>query len=123
MIFLKKRLYQLKIILTGILTGLCNGLFGAGGGMIVVPSMVHFLDMDEHDAHATAIAVILPLTIISSFIYVKSGIIDVNTTLKVTIGSITGAYIGSKLLNKLPINILRKLFGIFMIIAAIRMVI
>ncbi|MCQ1529729.1 sulfite exporter TauE/SafE family protein [Lutispora saccharofermentans] len=117
--------FKSKTALTiiGFIAGIVNGLCGSGGGTILVPSLVFLSKVKDHRAHATAIAVILPLTIISSFIYVKSGIIDVNTTLKVTIGSITGAYIGSKLLNKLPINILRKLFGIFMIIAAIRMVI
>ncbi|SHJ24402.1 sulfite exporter TauE/SafE family protein [Lutispora thermophila] len=107
----------------GFIAGIFNGLCGSGGGTILVPSLVFFTKVKDHNAHATAIAVILPLTIISSLIYAKSGIININTTFKVTIGTVIGAYIGSKLLNRLSISILRKLFGIFMIIAAIRMII
>lgn len=110
------------LVIMGFIAGIVNGLCGSGGGTILVPSLVFLSKIKDHNAHATAIAVILPLTIISAFIYAKSGIIDISITLKVTAGTIIGAYIGSKLLNKLSINVLRKLFGIFMIIAAIRMV-
>jgi len=114
---------KISLWIMGFIAGIINGLCGSGGGTILVPSLVFLSKVRDHHAHATAIAVILPLTVISSFIYAKSGIIDMNITIKVTIGTVIGAYIGSKMLNKLPINILRKLFGIFMIIAAIRMVI
>lgn len=117
----RKQNYLLWFI--GFVSGIFNGLCGSGGGIILVPSLTYFTKVEKHNAHATAIAVILPLTVISSFIYLKSGIIDINTTITVTIGTIIGAFIGSKLLTKLPINILRKIFGTFMIIAAIRMVI
>ena len=110
------------LIIVGFIAGIVNGLCGSGGGTILVPALVFLAKVKDHNAHATAIAVILPLTIISSFIYVKSGILNMQITLRVMVGTIIGAYIGSKLLNKLSINVLRKLFGIFMIIAAIRMV-
>ena len=122
MIFLKKRFYQLKIILMGILTGLCNGLFGAGGGMIVVPSMVHFLDVDEHDAHATAIAVILPLAVISAFIYFRNGYLDFGKALPVAAGGILGGFTGACLLHRVSSYWLQKIFALFMIVAAVRMI-
>ena len=49
----------------GLVTGFANGLFGSGGGTIVVPAMERFLGEEEHKAHATAIAVILPLSLLS----------------------------------------------------------
>ncbi len=72
-----------KILVAGILTGLCNGLFGAGGGMLAITSMIHLLEMESHEAHATAIAVIMPLTIISGFVYFRNGFIDWDMALKV----------------------------------------
>ena len=63
---------NLKIISIGLITGLINGLFGSGGGTIIVPTMIFLLGIDDHKAHATAIAVILPLTIISTIIYYLS---------------------------------------------------
>lgn len=114
--------YYLKCAAIGIVTGILNGLFGSGGGTIVVPAMVHFLDIDEHKAHATAISIILPLTIISSFFYINSNFVNWNLVLKTSVGGIVGGYIGAKLLRFIPSKYLSKIFGAFMIFASIRMV-
>jgi len=111
-----------KYILIGIITGTANGLFGSGGGTIAVPAMILLLGAEEHKAHATAISIILPLTIISAFFYITQNYVNWELTLKVTLGGIVGGYIGAKLLNICPSNILRKIFGAFMIIAAVRMI-
>lgn len=105
----------------GLATGLINGLFGSGGGTIAVPAMVLLLDTDEHKAHATAISIILPLTIISAFFYISNKYVDWNITWKVIIGGMAGGYIGAKLLNICPASILRRIFAAFMILAAVRM--
>ncbi|WP_432408803.1 sulfite exporter TauE/SafE family protein [Wukongibacter sp. M2B1] len=112
----------IKICLLGIFTGLLNGLFGSGGGTLLVPGMIFLLKIEEHKAHATTISVILPLAIVSTYIYYRSGIMSLNITLKVAIGGVVGGYVGAKLLNKIPSHILRKIFAVFMIIAAFRMV-
>jgi hypothetical protein len=111
-----------KLVLIGLFTGICNGLFGSGGGTILVPGMVFVMGLKEHKAHATAIMVILPLTILSTIVYYRSSYIDWPTTLRVVSGGIAGSLIGAKLLNRIPASVLRKAFGIFMIITAVRMV-
>ncbi|MBS3995652.1 MAG: sulfite exporter TauE/SafE family protein [Alkaliphilus sp.] len=114
---------KIKFVLLGLITGLVNGLFGSGGGTILVPGLFFLFGIAEHKAHATAISVILPLALISTIVYMKNGIIVWDITLKVIAGGVIGAFIGAKLLNKIPEKILRKAFAIFMIVAAIRMVI
>jgi uncharacterized membrane protein YfcA len=111
-----------KTALIGFITGLINGIFGSGGGTILVPCLVFLMGIEDHKAHATAISIILPLSIISSFIYFSHDITDLGLTLKVAAGSVAGAVVGSFMLNKFSVKALRKIFGIFMIIAAIRMV-
>ena len=108
-------------MLIGAATGIANGLFGSGGGTIAVPAMVLLLGLEEHKAHATAIMIILPLTIVSAYFYFSNGYVDWRLTLKVTMGGILGGYLGARLLAVLSANLLRKAFGIFMLIAAIRM--
>ncbi len=116
----KKR--YLKYMAIGMVTGIVNGLFGSGGGSVAVPAMTLLLGAEEHKAHASAIAIILPLTVVSAFFYISNGFIDWNITWKVILGGMIGGYIGAGLLKKCPANVLRKIFALFMIIAALRMI-
>ncbi|HHV29418.1 sulfite exporter TauE/SafE family protein [Acetivibrio mesophilus] len=113
----------IKFALIGLVTGVANGLFGSGGGTIAVPAMVLLLKEEEHVAHATAISIILPLTLVSAFIYVSNSYIDWSLTIKTMLGGVVGGYLGAKLLNICPSHILRKVFAVFMIVAAVRMII
>lgn len=110
-----------KYIIIGLVTGVANGLFGSGGGTIAVPAMVLLLGADEHKAHASAIAIILPLTIVSALFYISNGFVNWGITVKVMTGGMVGGYIGAKLLNICPPDLLRRIFALFMIIAALRM--
>lgn len=111
---------KLKII--GIITGFLNGFFGAGGGTIFVPTAERILKIEEHKAHATAVALILPLSIISAIVYLLKTNIHWTTVMRVSIGGIAGGYVGAKILKKFTGKWLHIIFGIFMIIAAIKMV-
>ncbi|HHV99526.1 MAG TPA: sulfite exporter TauE/SafE family protein [Clostridiaceae bacterium] len=118
----KNKRNYFRYIIIGLVTGMVNGLFGSGGGTIVVPAMVLLLDTEEHKAHASAIAIILPLAIVSAVFYISNGFVNWGITIKVIIGGMVGGFIGAKLLNKCPTNLLRKIFAMFMIIAALRMI-
>jgi uncharacterized membrane protein YfcA len=117
-----KRYSFLLCAVVGLATGLANGLFGSGGGTIAVPAMVHLLKAEEHKAHATAISVILPLTVVSSIFYIIKGFADWGITFRVTLGGLVGGYIGAKLLNKCPDRLLRRIFAVFMAAAGIKMI-
>lgn len=107
----------------GLVTGAANGLFGSGGGTIAVPAMVLLLGADDHKAHATAISVILPLTVLSSFFYISNNYVDWGLTVKVALGGLAGGYVGARLLQVCPSSLLRKIFAAFMIVAGIRMMV
>ena len=106
---------------TGIAAGLANGLFGAGGGTLAVPAMERLLGVEERKAHATAISIILPLTLLSSILYVQNHFVHWGYTLRAILGGMAGGYIGARLLCILPTSITRKVFGVCMIAAAVRM--
>ena len=108
----------------GTVTGFANGLFGSGGGTIVVPAMERFLDVEEHKAHATAIAVILPLSVLSLLIYLwKTGLGEVwDIALWASAGGLAGGFVGAKLLSRISGIWLHRIFGGFMIAAAVRLI-
>lgn len=110
-------------IITGFVTGIGNGIFGSGGGTIAVPCMEKFLDVAPHKAHATAIAIILPLSVISGCIYFGGiGNIPLRQIIFTSAGGAVGGYTGAKLLGKISDKYLHIIFGCFMIIGGIRMV-
>ncbi len=106
----------------GIVSGFCNGLFGSGGGTIVVPFLEDFLKLNPKKAHATTILIILVYTLISLGFYAFSGTLDFPLSLKVSAGGVLGGLLGAKFLNKLSFQTIHKIFGFFMIVAAVRMV-
>ena len=107
---------------TGLISGLCNGLFGSGGGTVAVPCMEKFSDIEEHKAHATAIAFILPLSVLSGAIYFGGTEIPVSAAVLACAGGTAGGVIGAKILGKIKGRSLHIIFGIFMLISGVRMI-
>lgn len=109
-------------VLTGVGAGLANGIFGGGGGMIVVPMLIMLLKYPSKYAHATAILIILPLSLTSALFYVAFGI-NVSTLIPVSIGVILGGIIGAILLSKLSNKWITIIFSIIMVVAGVKMLI
>ncbi len=107
----------------GFIAGILNGIFGAGGGLLVVP-MLESQDLEPKKAHATSIAVILPLSLVSTAMYLLGGVsADWRQLLTVIPLGAAGAVGGSFLLMKLNNRVLKKIFGIIMILSAVRILI
>lgn len=81
---------MLKKIIIGTLAGVVSGLFGAGGGMILVPAFIHLLKIDEKKARATSVFAILPMVLTSGFFYMQANFIDWNIGIKCAIGGVVG---------------------------------
>jgi len=111
----------MKKFFAGVLCGVFNGLLAAGGGIVAVLSLRKFLGVETHKSHATAVAIMLPLTVVSAAIYLGGGKVDITTAVWVTVGGAVGGIVGAKLLGKISANLLHKIFGGIMIFAAIRM--
>lgn len=109
-----------KNIFFGGITGFLNGLLGAGGGMVAVPVLRR--DMETKEAHATSIAVILPMSIASAISYILKGAVKFSDALPYLPGGIAGAFLGIYLLKKVKPKFIKKLFALVMLWAGIRMV-
>ena len=120
MINLKNKIFLQLIV--GFVAGLCNGLLGSGGGTIIVPFMTECLNTDEEKAHATAVFIVIFITAVSLIFYGFNSFLDYKLALIVSVGGVAGGIVGAKLLIKLPKQIIRKIFGFIMILAACKMV-
>ena len=107
--------------LGGMFIGVMNGLLGAGGGMLAVP-MLKKLGADQTRAHATAVAVIFPLSIVSAVAYLWLGRYRLPNATEYLLLGIIGALTGALLLAKIPQTWLRKIFACLLIWAGVRMV-
>jgi len=112
---------KVKAIVGGCFCGLINGLFGGGGGMIVVPILTLALALPIKKAHATAILIILPLTIISTIFYLLFGSVNFSLILPVGVGVLIGGILGALLLKKLSSKIVVIIFAVLMFAAGIKM--
>ncbi len=110
-----------KYAAAGILAGITNGLFGAGGGMFLVPIFCRFLKMDEKRAFATSLAVILPLSVISVGVYFLKGGLDFARALPFILGGSVGGLIGGRVFKNVSGRLLRILLTLFIIYGGIRL--
>ena len=104
-----------KKCLIGIIAGFISGLFAAGGGMIVVPALIHLFKIEDAKARATSVFAILPMVIASGVFYYNNNFMDWNIGIKCAMGGIVGGYIGSKLLKKVSPKILKITFACFLV--------
>ena len=95
------------------------GFLGIGGGIILVPTMTLLSWLDQHKAHGTSLAIIVPTAIASTAIYAQRGDIDWTLLAAIGGGSIIGAVIGAKLMMNIFPHRLRQIFGIYTIAIAI----
>ncbi len=115
----------LYMALAGTVVGAVNGFFGGGGGMIILPIFTMLLGFKQKTAHATAIAVILPISVISVIVYlIGNGFKAFNfDTLFIAIGVLIGGIVGALLLKKINNKWLVKIFAVVMLVAGVKMLV
>jgi len=112
---------RLRATLTGLAAGLFSGLAGAGGGVILVPALVHLLRLEQHRAHATSMAVIVLVASVALARYGSVGHVAWALVPPLAMGGAVGGFLGARLMPKLPGRTLRLLFGVAMLAVAAAM--
>ena len=112
----------LIIIAIGIIAGIMAGMLGIGGAIIMVPALVFFMGVSQHTAQGTSLAVMLPpIGIIAAYNYYKAGQVNIKFALILAAAFLIGSYFGSKLALNLPQPLLKKIFGILLLLVAAKM--
>jgi uncharacterized membrane protein YfcA len=112
------------LIFIGFGAGVISGMIGIGGGLIIVPSLVYFMGLSQFGAQGTSIAAMLPpIGILAAINYYKADVIDMKYAMIIALTFVVGGYLGSKLtLNFISEEMLRKIFGVVMLVGAIKMI-
>lgn len=110
-------------IVLGVCAGLISGTLGLGGGVVFIPALVLLWGFEQKSAQGTALAVMVPMTLIGALRYWRNPEIDMSLTIILLIvsGALVGALAGTEIAYRLPNQILRKVFAIFLVIVAVRM--
>jgi len=109
----------LRCAVSGALAGVANGLFGAGGGMVLVPLLARWAGLEDRRAFATAISIILPLCIVSLVVYWQHG--AVTLAWPYLVGGFAGGLIGGWLLRRIPVGLLHKALGLVILWGGLRL--
>lgn len=111
---------SLAVLLSAVI-GFVNGFFGGGGGMLLVPTLEKVLKCPVKNSHATAIAIILPISIASAITYIIGGTFDVFSMGVVSIGCVAGGLVGAILLKKIKSGAITLIFALMMIGVGIKL--
>ncbi len=119
--------YTVQLILLvfiGLITGGLSGLLGIGGGIIVIPALVLLLNFSQKLAQGTSLAMLLPpIGLLAAYNYYKAGYVDIKAAIILIVTFIIGSYITSYLAVNLPESIIKKIFAMFLILYAIKILI
>jgi uncharacterized membrane protein YfcA len=113
----------LLLVVIGLLAGVMSGMFGIGGGLIIVPALVIFAGFTQHRATGTSLAVLLPpVGIAAVFEYYRHGNVSIRAGLIIAIALIAGAWVGAFFANKMSGPSLRLSFGAFMCVMGVYLI-
>lgn len=110
-----------RCALSGAAAGLINGLLGAGGGMILVPLLVGWCGLEDKKAFATAISVILPLSLMSIAVFAMRETLPLDEAWPYLLGGAVGGVLGGLLFRKMTANALHKLLGVVILWGGVRL--
>jgi uncharacterized membrane protein YfcA len=112
----------LMLLLIGVVTGIMAGMLGIGGAIIMIPAMVFLLGFSQQMAQGTSLAVMLPpIGIFAAYNYWKAGHVNIEFALILAAAFIIGSYFGSRFALNLPQTVLKKIFGVLLLLVAAKM--
>jgi len=111
-----------RAVALGLTAGVVGGMFGVGGGIIVVPGLVLWLGFSQHRASGTSVATIIASASAGLIPFAIDGSVDWFAAIAITLGAIVGASLGARVLHRIPARNLTRAFSVLLFVAALRMI-
>jgi hypothetical protein len=112
----------LILVLIGLFAGAFGGILGISGAIIIIPSLVFFVGLNQHQAIGTSLAFALPpIGILAMLNYYNAGQVNFKYAMILAVAFLIGSFFSSKLATNIPENTIRKIFSIFLVLVAIKM--
>jgi len=113
----------LLYLLLGLIAGILSGLIGIGGGIIIVPALVFLFGFSQHQAQGTTLALLVPpIGILAAWTYYRQGDVDLKIAAIVALGFFFGGLLGARLATGLSNVVLEKIFGVSLLLIALKMI-
>ena len=113
----------LIVAVIGLAAGVLSGLFGIGGGLIIVPSLIIFAGFTVTTAAGTSLgALLLPVGALGALEYWRSGSIDLRAAAILAVSLLLGAYLGARIGTSLPTDVVQRLFGVLLLVVGAKLV-
>ena len=110
------------VLILGIAAGVLSGLFGIGGGVVIVPLLVMIFGLSQQTAQGTTLAMLsIPVSLVAALNYTKAGMISWKIAIILAVGFVIGGFFGSKLAVNIDGAIMKKMFAVLMILLAVKM--
>jgi uncharacterized membrane protein YfcA len=107
----------------GIVAGILSGIFGIGGGVIMIPALVYLFGLSQHSAQGTTLAVLVfPIGFFAAYKYFINGYVELKFVPWMCFGFLIGGFIGASIAMPIYDQLLKKLFGIILLIISLRMI-
>jgi hypothetical protein len=116
-------MHQLLYLVLGLAAGVASGIFGIGGGTILIPALVYIFGFTQHQAQGTTLAImVLPIGLLAAWRYYAAGNVKMAALGAVCLGFFIGGWLGAHLIQNAPDPLLKKLFGVFLFLVSLQMI-
>jgi uncharacterized membrane protein YfcA len=114
---------QVFYVVLGLAAGILGGMFGIGGGAIIVPALVFIFGLSQHQAQGTTLAILIPpIGLLAAWRYYQAGNVKLSIAAFVCIGFFIGGLIGANIVHHFSDPLLKKMFGIFFLFVSLQMI-
>jgi uncharacterized protein len=113
--------YYWMAAMIGLVSGVTSGLFGVGGGIVMVPAMFWLLQMPIKSAIGTSLAVIIPTALMGTYKHFNQGNVDWKVATALIPTAVAGGYLGAWLVSQLSAEQLRRAFAVLLVVAGLRL--